>query len=246
MFSLQPKIETPQKKLICHRCVEEEDKKKLKELKEQKKQLKQQKILVNGTNARKSIIKPEKDPIVKEPVNLHRKLPYEVRYFPIVGLFVTKFKLDLQSSNLTWDSAHRTNHEQKYCYCGETGQWFFKMIQCLRCKQWFHEKCVKSLTHPLFYGDTYVATWFTLSTHIHNFFYRFYAFVCENCNEGKEFVRRMELNWIDLVHISMYNLTLVSIKKYHDIDTVISHFIVENWENFNLPDKVICWNDFSP
>jgi len=52
----------------------------------------------------------------------------------------------------------------------------------------------------------------------------------------------MELTWIDLVHISMYNLTLVSIKKYHDIDSVISHFIIENWENFNLPEKVYCQN----
>jgi hypothetical protein len=68
---------------------------------------------------------------------------------------------------------------------------------------------------------------------------RFFAFVCENCNEGKEYVRRMEVGWADLVHISMYNLTLASIKKYHDIDTVISRFIIENWDNFNLPDKVI-------
>lgn len=86
---LQPKIENPQKKLICHRCVEDEDKKKQKELKEQKKQLKQQKILLNGTNARKSIIKPEKDPIVKEPANLHRKLPYEVKNLQAMILLVT-------------------------------------------------------------------------------------------------------------------------------------------------------------
>ncbi|CAB3375870.1 Hypothetical predicted protein [Cloeon dipterum] len=196
-----PKIENPSKKLTCQRCTEEEEKRRQKELREQKK-MQQHKIFMMEKKARKSITKAEKE-VPKQATANFRKLSYD-------------------ASNLTWDSAHRTNHEQKYCYCGETGQWFFKMLQCVRCKQWFHEKCIKSLTHPLFYGD------------------RFYAFVCENCNEGCEFVRRMELGWTDLVHLSMYNITLVSIKKYHDIDSVITSFVLDNWENLNLPDKIHC------
>ncbi|XP_059482805.1 PHD finger protein 19 [Neocloeon triangulifer] len=195
-----PRIENPLKKFTCQRCSEEEEKRLQKELREQKK-IQQQKIGLLEKKARKSFSKPAKEACLKEPAALYRKLAYD-------------------ATSLTWDSAHRTNHEQKYCYCGETGQWFFKMLQCLRCKQWFHEKCVRSLSHPLFYGD------------------RFFVFVCENCNEGYEYVRRMEIGWIDLVHLSMYNLTLVSIKKYHDIETVITSFILENWDNFNLPDKI--------
>lgn len=39
------------------------------------------------------------------------------------------------------------------CYCGEKGDWFMQMLQCARCLQWFHAKCVKCLNFPLYFGD---------------------------------------------------------------------------------------------
>lgn len=39
------------------------------------------------------------------------------------------------------------------CYCGEKGDWFMQMLQCARCLQWFHAKCIKCLNFPLYFGD---------------------------------------------------------------------------------------------
>lgn len=62
-----------------------------------------------------------------------------------------KFAYDIDA--LTWDTHHRQNIEQVYCYCGEKGKWFMQMLQCSRCLQWFHAKCVKCLMFPLYFGD---------------------------------------------------------------------------------------------
>lgn len=39
------------------------------------------------------------------------------------------------------------------CYCGENGDWFMQMLQCARCLNWFHAKCIKCLNFPLYFGD---------------------------------------------------------------------------------------------
>lgn len=104
-------------------------------------------------------------------------------------------KLPYDPDMLSWDAHHRVNAEQIYCYCGLNGEWYTQMLQCARCKQWFHEKCVSCLRYPLYSGD------------------RFYVFVCSMCNYGKEFVRRLELKWVDLVHLMLYNLTVYNAKK---------------------------------
>lgn len=64
---------------------------------------------------------------------------------------VNKFPYDLEA--LTWDTHHRQNIQQIYCYCGKRGKWFMQMLQCGRCLQWFHAKCVKCLNFPLYFGD---------------------------------------------------------------------------------------------
>lgn len=58
------------------------------------------------------------------------------------------------------------------------------------------------------------------------------------CNYGKEFVRRLELKWVDLVHLMLYNLTVYNAKKYYDLDTRIVPFTNENWKYLELPDNV--------
>lgn len=68
---------------------------------------------------------------------------------------LTHFYCVLQPASLVWYMQHRFNTQQTYCYCGASGEWYLKMLQCLRCLQWYHEKCIRALCYPLYIGDRY-------------------------------------------------------------------------------------------
>ncbi|XP_046398166.1 uncharacterized protein LOC124164971 [Ischnura elegans] len=129
--------------------------------------------------------------------------------------------LSYDVESLTWDSQHRINTEQKYCYCGSAGEWFWRMLQCGRCRQWFHDRCLSCLKYPLYCGD------------------RFYIFVCAVCNYGTEFVRRLEMQLVDVVHLALFNLTVLNAKKYYDFDTLLIPYINQNWKYLQLPPKLL-------
>lgn len=132
------------------------------------------------------------------------------------------FPYDLE--NLRWDVNHYANAEQKYCYCGQFGEWFKRMLQCCGCSQWFHSECISILKQPLLCGD------------------RFFLFLCSVCNNGgEERLTRLsqEITLADMAHIALFNLTIETAKKYHDLDMSVLPFIENNWKYFQPSNELL-------
>lgn len=68
--------------------------------------------------------------------------------------------------------------------------------------------------------------------------FRFYIFLCSVCNEGTEFIRRIEMEWSDLVHLALFNMTANKPQKYYDVDLNILPFLDTHWNSMYLPPKV--------
>jgi len=113
-------------------------------------------------------------------------------------------QLSYSFDKLVWDSAHQRNESETYCYCGESGDWYKKMLQCKDCLQWFHQECIRSLSYQLLCGD------------------RFFEFTCTLCNgKEEEYIRRLDLSLVDASHLVIFNLILSKNQNFHDLETSI-------------------------
>ncbi|XP_073942393.1 polycomb protein Pcl isoform X2 [Choristoneura fumiferana] len=126
------------------------------------------------------------------------------------------------TASTTSSTASKTEKDpsEVHCYCGQKSDWLAQMLLCCRCSRWFHQRCVSSLQYPLYAGD------------------KLYIFACATCNGGMEYLRRLELCWLDLAHLALYNLTAYNAPNYFDLDTVIMPYIMDNWHALQLPEKM--------
>lgn len=68
--------------------------------------------------------------------------------------------------------------------------------------------------------------------------FRFYLFACARCNHGVEFLRRLQMNIEEVVHLLLFNLTLQFRKRYYNLTNVIYPYARDNWLALQLPPKV--------
>ncbi|XP_053395449.1 cysteine-rich protein 2-binding protein-like isoform X2 [Mercenaria mercenaria] len=103
-----------------------------------------------------------------------------------------------------------------HCYCGIpdiTSTYYFS---CEKCKRKFHEECLKSGPASALKGDY------------------LYRFKCEMCGGGEEELTRMRLQWVQVVHLTLYNLQLAGsgMCGYFRWKEHICTFIDNHWTTF--------------
>jgi len=127
--------------------------------------------------------------------------------------------LPYNSKTLTWNKEKTTNKQGVYCYCGGGGEWYRSMVQCVRCSQWFHERCLapRPRNMPIVQGDTN------------------YLFVCSLCNYGVECLRRMPVSWPTFLHIAIFDLSIKTERRYHDLKTELLDPLLAGWHLYQLP-----------
>uniref|UniRef100_A0A1I8Q408 PHD-type domain-containing protein n=1 Tax=Stomoxys calcitrans TaxID=35570 RepID=A0A1I8Q408_STOCA len=131
-------------------------------------------------------------------------------------------QLPYDPCSLNWDNKHRVNEEQMYCYCGKSGKFDLNMLQCCRCLNWYHTDCTQKFKGNLLRGDI------------------FFVFACSVCNDGEEYLRRLQPSWVDLIHLIMYNVSTLKKRqnhKYHHLLKDIYPFALEKRKILPMPKE---------
>jgi metal regulatory transcription factor 2 len=83
----------------------------------------------------------------------------------------------------------------------------------------FHERCIESWKsgYCLMHGDT------------------FFVFCCKICNEGDEYLRRLDFNFKTTLHLVLYDFAMTRAQKFYSVSKEIAPFLWENWNKLNIP-----------
>ncbi|ORX43293.1 hypothetical protein BCR36DRAFT_361379 [Piromyces finnis] len=106
--------------------------------------------------------------------------------------------LPYNAKTLHWNQFHTTNKENKYCYCGKNRTLTELNLQCMECKNWFHEHCLKNKN---------LISKKSVLPFITN-----YRFVCSLCAREESF-SRVTSSWKDAINTAFANLTVNRMKK---------------------------------
>ena len=94
------------------------------------------------------------------------------------------------------------------------------MLQCQQCQQWFHQECIRNPNVPqLLLGD------------------RFWEFICTLCTgTTEETVNRLNIGWVDALHLILFNLIVSNRKEHHDLETAIIPLLRKNLKYLQTAD----------
>ena len=97
------------------------------------------------------------------------------------------------------------------------------MLQCQKCQQWFHQECIRNPdVAQLLMGD------------------RFYEFVCTLCTgTSEEIVKRLNIGWVDSLHLILFNLIVSNRKEHHDLETAIIPLLRKKLNFLQCPSSVL-------
>lgn len=104
-------------------------------------------------------------------------------------------ELPYDPAALNWNADSTLNEENKYCYCGEDRNLLDVDVQCTKCLNFFHGRCIRLGLGP-------VVPFMTN-----------YHFMCLNCNTaGVETFTRVPCSWKNICATALANLALMRIR----------------------------------
>ena len=100
--------------------------------------------------------------------------------------------------DMNWNNDRTLNDKHKYCYCGDDRNLLDVDVQCIKCFNYFHGRCIKLNLGPVVP------------------FMSNYLFVCRNCAQnGTEVFSRTHCAWRVAAATTLANLALMRLRMQH-------------------------------
>lgn len=63
----------------------------------------------------------------------------------------------------------------------------------------------------------------------------FFVFCCKICNDGEEYLRRLDFNFKTTLHLVLYDFAMTRAQKFYSVSKEVAPFLWENWNKLNIP-----------